>query len=70
MYAPLGRRVAAAATALTSVLLPVAALACPSCPVGREARAQVLSLDLWSNLAMTALPFAVIAVVCMHAERW
>ena len=42
------------------------AAACPDCPVGREARALVLSEAFWLNAGYALLPF----VVALLAVRW
>jgi hypothetical protein len=43
-----------------------ALLACPDCPVGREARSLVFSEAFWVNAWYALLPFLVVAL----AVRW
>lgn len=57
-------RVAASAACL---LVNRLAEACPNCAVGRQARAEVFDADFPRYLAMTLLPFGVIALVAVIA---
>ena len=43
--------------------------ACPSCPVGREAREQVFNQQFGTNLLIAAAPFVVVGLVSLWAER-
>jgi hypothetical protein len=43
--------------------------ACPSCPVGRQARSEVWNCDFEQNLFYALLPFLVIGAVCLGVER-
>jgi hypothetical protein len=53
-----------------SVALEVhpAAAACPSCEPGRQARSEVWNEDFGTNLLVAALPFLVIAGICLRVE--
>jgi hypothetical protein len=46
-----------------------AASACPGCPVGREARQQFYEQDFVRNLFVALLPFAMVGVASVYAER-
>jgi hypothetical protein len=48
------------------VHLTLLASACPSCPVGREARDLVFSDAFWMNAGVALLPFVIVAL----AVRW
>lgn len=43
--------------------------ACPSCPVGRTARQQVLDQEFETNLMIALLPSLVVGLVSRWAER-
>jgi hypothetical protein len=45
------------------------AWACPSCPVGRAARQQLLDDDFGRNLVIALAPFLVVGLVARWAER-
>ena len=60
------RHVTAAAAALFFSVAP--ALACPSCPPGREARSEVWSDGFARNLATAIVPFLLIGAVALRAE--
>jgi hypothetical protein len=45
------------------------ALACPSCAVGVTVRQEVFGPALVPNVATVALPFALVTVVALCAER-
>jgi hypothetical protein len=53
---------------LTALALPLPALACPDCALGREARRSVWSDDFAHHLAVALLPFVVIGAICAHVE--
>jgi hypothetical protein len=44
-------------------------MACPDCPVAREARALVLSDRFWLNAWCAVLPFVVVAIVVQRVVR-
>lgn len=46
-----------------------AAGACPGCPVGREARQQVYEQHFARNLLVALLPFAMVGLASLCAER-
>jgi hypothetical protein len=69
---PLRSRPLIAAALLATIWHVVAtdAVACPGCPVGQEARQQVLADGhLGENLVMTGLPFLVVALVSRRASQ-
>lgn len=51
------------------ITTPRLAFACPRCPTGVSARAQVLQQDFGANLLAALLPFAVVVAVTLWAER-
>jgi hypothetical protein len=57
-----------ASVMLTWTGIPHAAWACPECPVGETARAQVLGHDFAQNLLVALAPFLFIAATCLWAE--
>ena len=46
-----------------------AAWACPNCPVGRAARQQVFDDGLATNLVIALVPFILVGMVSVWAER-
>jgi hypothetical protein len=54
---------------LALALSSAPAAACPHCAEGRQARSEVLTEGFAFNLAACALPFLLIAAVCVRAER-
>lgn len=64
------RRLAAVIPASTThLLLASESATCPSCPVGRAARADVFDRDFGTNLLIALFPFLVIGLVSRAAER-
>ena len=60
----------AACSAVASILtLASPAAACPDCAVGRQARSEVWNQDFGPNLLFALLPFLLIGVICLAAER-
>jgi hypothetical protein len=57
------------ATLASSALIASTSWACPSCPLGRSAREQVLAHGFATNLAIALAPFVVVGIVCAWAER-
>jgi hypothetical protein len=66
----------ALASALTGVLAPLGVMAetglawaCPDCPTARIVGRAICANDMWQNVAITALPFAVFALVAALLHR-
>lgn len=55
--------------ALTALLWPASAWACPDCLLGQQARAQVFGAGFGFNLVVAALPFWLIAVISHYLDR-
>src|SRR4051812_35853161 len=55
--------------ALTALLWPVSAWACPNCVLGQQARAQVFGAGFGLNLVVAALPFWLIAVISHYLDH-
>ena len=53
---------------IATLVTAAPASACPSCPVGQQARSQVWNEGFGYNLFVAALPFLVIGLVCWCAE--
>jgi len=51
-----------------TVAVAPAALACPDCAVGRQARTEVWNDDFAFNLFVALLPFLMIGAVCLRVE--
>ena len=65
------RKVIAGACGCALVLLASTGrlAACPSCPAGEEARAQVVHQDLGTNLLVALAPFLLVGLASRWAER-
>ena len=63
-------RVASQLLAMIAVLIHSrAATACPGCPTSRLVRQIVCTQHPWTNLAITAAPFAVFAAIAWSLHR-
>ncbi|HKP63626.1 MAG TPA: hypothetical protein VJV78_43120 [Polyangiales bacterium] len=58
-----------ACAAQSSVAWAANAWACPSCPIGRAARQQVWQQDFGQHALFALVPFLVVGVAAMWAER-
>jgi hypothetical protein len=65
----LWRRASTALAVFGATLSGATAWACPSCPVGRLARQQVCDQGFTHNLVIAIVPFALIGIASIWAER-
>ncbi len=63
------RRVVTSLALVSALLQTSTALACPDCAVGQVARQLVWTDSFSFHLAVTLTPFAIVAVVCVWADR-
>lgn len=63
------RSASALLAALSLVVTPPPASACPNCVAGRTARAEVFGQDFGRNLSVALAPFLVISLVAAAAHR-
>jgi hypothetical protein len=62
------RPIVAAAVLAGGLALPSSAGACPSCPIGNQARSEVWNQDFGFNVFVALLPFLVIGAICARVE--
>jgi hypothetical protein len=63
------RAVVSTVVLAATVVLTAPADACPNCALGRQARAQVWNESFGLNLIVALLPFLLVAVICLCAEK-